>query len=108
MIRSEARVSARVRRRGTHEDQEWRQAQRLGNRRNLVMLQLNTPNSMQLTVSVFDISGRLTSVPVQKLNISGESSHAIDFSSLQAGNYYIKLTNSDNKLNQTIKIQKVD
>ncbi|MBP6730433.1 MAG: T9SS type A sorting domain-containing protein [Chitinophagales bacterium] len=74
----------------------------------LVTLQLNAPNAMALSVSVFDISGKQTALPVQQLQINGESTHAVDFSTLQAGNYYLQLQNTEGSLKQTIKVQKVD
>lgn len=74
----------------------------------LVMLQINAPNTMQLNVSVYDASGRLTSLPIQQLHVSGESTQAIDFSTLAAGHYYLQLNNREGSLSQSIKVQKID
>jgi len=74
----------------------------------LVTLQLNAPNALEVTLQVFDISGKLTSLPVQKLQASGETTLHIDFSSMAAGNYYVKLSDKEGSLHQTIKVQKVD
>ena len=74
----------------------------------LVMLQINAPNNMDLNVQVFDVSGKLTSIPVQKLQVNGSSTQELNFSALAAGNYYIGLSNNEGTLHQTIKIQKVD
>lgn len=74
----------------------------------LVMLQLNAPNPMELSVSVFDASGKLTSVPIQKLHIIGESTQELDFSNLATGAYYLELVNIEGSLRQTISVVKVD
>ncbi len=73
----------------------------------LVTLDLNTLNAIALTISVFDASGKLTLIPITQLNLNGESTHTIDFSNLEAGNYYVQVQNTDRTLNSSLKIQKV-
>jgi len=76
--------------------------------RDMITLQLNADKTVALELSVFDINGKLTSIPVQKLNVNGAMTHAIDFSSLQSGNYFLKLQNRDGSLHQSIQVLKVD
>ena len=73
----------------------------------LVTLELSTLNDLALTISVFDASGKLTILPVTELNLKGEATHSIDFSNLEAGNYYVQIQNIEGTLNRSLKIQKV-
>lgn len=76
--------------------------------RGQVTLQIDAPNHTELTLSVYTVSGQLTSVPVQNVQINGPFTQNIDFSAQAAGNYYLQLTNSTGSIKQTIRIQKVD
>ena len=73
-----------------------------------VMLRINAPHTMVLTIQVFDVSGKLTAVPSRQIEVNGAATHPIDFSNLAAGNYYVRLTAQDDALHQTIRVQKVE
>jgi len=74
----------------------------------IVTLDMDAPNTLEISVSVLDFNGTVISQPVQKQKVHGSSTHEIDLSSLAAGNYFIQLQNSKGNLKQTIKIVKVD
>ncbi len=76
--------------------------------RDMVTLQLYAEKTVALELSVFDINGKLTSLPVQKLNVNGAMTQAIDFSLLQSGNYILNLQNRNGSLTQAIHILKLD
>lgn len=73
-----------------------------------VILEMDSPNVMDLNIQVLDFNGTVISKPLQKQRVFGSSSHEIDFLEMAAGNYFLLLTNAKGNLRQTIKIVKVD
>lgn len=74
----------------------------------IVTLELDAPNSMELSVQVLDFKGNTLATPLQKLKVQGTFTREIDFSNLASGNYFLLLTNTKGNLQQTIKIVKVE
>ncbi len=72
-----------------------------------VTLSFSVENELQLSIGLFDVQGKQV-LPSEQLNIYGKMQHSLQMLGLAAGNYYIRLTNNDDKLNKTIQIQKVD
>jgi hypothetical protein len=76
--------------------------------RNSVILDFTADRNLEVEIGLFDLQGKSFPLNETKLNISGNVKHSVDLSGMAAGNYFIKLTNGDGKLNRAIKIQKAD
>lgn len=74
---------------------------------NAVTLDFSAQQDMQLSIGLFDVQGRQV-LPTEQLNVSGNMLHSVKMAGFASGNYFIRLTNKDGKLNKSIQIQKVD
>jgi len=66
-------------------------------------LSVNSSNAGPLTVSIFDLTGKLVSSPVQNQNLSnGENTFVLDTKEFQNGIYFVTLTTANGK--ETVKL----
>jgi hypothetical protein len=72
-----------------------------------VMLDFTAEKNMQINIGLFDVQGKQV-MPIKQLNLYGNMLHSLDMNGFNAGNYFVRLTNQDGKLNKSIQIQKVD
>jgi hypothetical protein len=72
----------------------------------IIILDIRTVNPEQLTIAVFDAAGRQV-LSSEMLQVHTEAKHPMDFSSLAAGNYLIRLSAAEGSAS-TLKVLKVD
>lgn len=71
--------------------------------KDLVTLTVNTQNADQLSVTVYDITGKIALSPVRnQMMINGENKYSFNTSELNNGIYFVTLTGSNGK--ETVKL----
>ena len=73
-----------------------------------IIIDFNVDKQLNIQIGLFNAEGRSYVLPESKLVVSGSMKHTVDLSAFAAGNYFIRITDDEGKLNSSIKIQKVD
>ena len=76
--------------------------------RGMLTLQFQSGNSMDLALTVLDASGKDVTPADNCIRVAGSTTHQLDLSGLAAGHYIVTLTNAEQSIKQTMKIQKLD
>ncbi len=70
-------------------------------------LELDGKEPTTLFAAVYDMRGRMTTVPEQRLGFVGQFRTLFDLSELTEGNYFLRIYDENRNLIETLKIQKV-
>lgn len=70
-----------------------------------ITLDFTVQQALQVYVDMFDIQGRMV-MPSKQLNLHGNMTDILNLEGFASGNYFIRISNPDGKLNERIQIQK--